>query len=264
MAAYDMSLGAPGVHRGLPSPALTLVLPLGEAIDVGWSGAPATRAPRRSLLSGLHVAPAAIHHDGHQTGVQLMLTTSGARALLGLPAAALSRELVELDQLDAIAGAPQLRSLPERLHAEDDQEELLRLTETALLAGLSRHDGPGPRPEVARAQRALRHGIPVSEVAVEVGWSRRHLSEQFRAECGIGPKEYQRIARFQGSVRLLLEAGRAGRVRLADVAADAGYADQSHLTREWTALAGCTPTRWLAEEFPFVQDWRGEVDDDRP
>jgi hypothetical protein len=30
LVAYDVDLGAPGIHRGLPSTALTLVLPVGE------------------------------------------------------------------------------------------------------------------------------------------------------------------------------------------------------------------------------------------
>src|SRR4029078_13188217 len=94
--AYDVDLGAPGVHRGLPSTTLTFVLPVGETLDVGWAGRPASRSRRWSTVSGLHAHPAEIHHDGHQTGVQLALTTAGARALLGTPAAALAGELLEL------------------------------------------------------------------------------------------------------------------------------------------------------------------------
>ncbi|WP_211489636.1 helix-turn-helix domain-containing protein [Georgenia thermotolerans] len=60
-----------------------------------------------------------------------------------------------------------------------------------------------------------------------------------------------RIARFEHARALLLGPGRPG---LADVAARAGYADQSHLAREWRALAGCSVGTWLREELPFVQD----------
>ena len=75
-----------------------------------------------------------------------------------------------------------------------------------------------------------------------------------RSECGLAPKELQRVARFETSQRLLVRAARAGRSALATVSAQAGYADQSHLTREWSVLAGCSPSVWLREEFPFVQD----------
>jgi hypothetical protein len=41
LVAYDVDLGGPGVHRGLPSTTLTFVLPVGEPLDVGWRGVPA-------------------------------------------------------------------------------------------------------------------------------------------------------------------------------------------------------------------------------
>jgi hypothetical protein len=37
LVAYDVDLGGPGTHRGLPSPTLTIVLPLNDPLDVGWS-----------------------------------------------------------------------------------------------------------------------------------------------------------------------------------------------------------------------------------
>ena len=36
LMAYDVDLGAPGVHRGLPTTSLTFVLAMGEPLDVGW------------------------------------------------------------------------------------------------------------------------------------------------------------------------------------------------------------------------------------
>jgi AraC-like DNA-binding protein len=60
-----------------------------------------------------------------------------------------------------------------------------------------------------------------------------------------------RVLRFDRARRLL---GRVDRPGLADVAATCGYYDQAHLTREWNELAGCTPTTWMSEELPSVQD----------
>jgi len=56
------------------------------------------------------------------------------------------------------------------------------------------------------------------------------------------------VARFDRARRLLRPD-----VRLADIAARTGYFDQAHLAREFHAFAGCSPSRWLADEFGFVQ-----------
>jgi AraC-like DNA-binding protein len=246
VTAYDVDLGAPGVHRGLPSTTVTFVLPVGEPLDVGWRGAPESRAARWSTVSGLHPHPAEIHHDGHQQGIQLALTMAGARALLGLPAAELAGEMLELTD-----AAPALRHLPEQL-AETRSGDRVTVVERALTGELARHGAPTPRAEVGRALASLTRGAGVQRVADEVGYSRRHLATLVRAECGLTPKELQRIGRFQASRALL------GSARLAEVAPVCGYADQAHLTREWVTLAGCTPTTWLREEFPFLQDHRVE------
>jgi AraC-like DNA-binding protein len=241
LVAYDSDLGGPGVHRGLPTTSLTIVLPLGEPLDVAWADGSA-RARRWSTVSGLHAAPAAIHHDGSQRGIQLGLNTAGSRALLGVPAPELAHELLELADV-----APELADLPERLH-EAGPEAGLRVVEEALGTALARNGEAAPRAEVGRALAGLVRGERVADVADEVGYSRRRLSTLVREETGLAPKEYQRVARFQAS------RGLVGRRPLAEVAAVCGYADQGHLARDWSDLAGCPPSTWLREEFPFLRD----------
>jgi AraC-like DNA-binding protein len=241
LVAYDVDMGAPGVHRGLPTTSLTFVLPMGEPLDVGWADGRG-RGKRWSTVSGLHAGPAAIHHDGRQRGIQLGLTTAGARALLGVPASELAGELVELGDL-----APDLADLPEWLDGLTLAEGLA-VVAGALTRALARHGEAGPQAEVGRALAGLTRGEPVAAVAEEVGYSRRRLSTLVRQECGLAPKEYQRVARFEASRAVL------GRKPLAAVAAECGYADQGHLARDWSRLAGCAPSTWLREEFPFLQD----------
>ncbi len=259
IVAYDVDLGAPGVHRGLPSPALTLVLTLDDPLDVGWSGDDASRRREWSVVSGLHARPAAIRHEGRQRGVQLALTCSGARALLGVPAGALGGAIERLD--DVASG---LRDLPERVGECADPATAAdvvvdRLGRVLAAAG----DPDAASPAVRRATASLGAGRSVGDVARELGCSRRRLHALVRAETGLSPTSLRRVARLDRARGLLVRAARArGRVRLADVAASAGYADQAHLTREFVELAGCTPSVWLREEFPFVQDVPAADDED--
>ena len=83
----------------------------------------------------------------------------------------------------------------------------------------------------------------VGELAAALGCSRRHLVNRFAADIGAPPKLAARLLRFEHARR------RLGSAPLARVAADCGYADQAHLSREFAELAGAPPTA-----FPFVQD----------
>ncbi|WP_433292717.1 helix-turn-helix transcriptional regulator [Actinoplanes sp. CA-030573] len=90
--------------------------------------------------------------------------------------------------------------------------------------------------------------IRVGDLAGELGTPRRKLERAFRQRLGQTPGEVARIARFQRAITLI-DRGEP----LARVAAESGFADQPHLTRETRALAGATP----AELRAIVQDRPG-------
>jgi AraC-like DNA-binding protein len=152
--------------------------------------------------------------------------------------------------------------LVERLAATPRWRARLALLERFLLGRL--RETRGVAPEVAHAwDRLIWSGgrVSITDLADEVGWSRRHLSSCFGTELGLAPKQAGRVLRFERASALLLR----GRHSLAEVSFYGGFADQAHLHREWRALAGATPGQWLRQErhdppadteFPFVQDVR--------
>ncbi len=105
---------------------------------------------------------------------------------------------------------------------------------------------PPADPAAPFIARALRHGRSVSEVARDLGLSERQLHRRSLTAFGYAPKTLQRIVRFQRALRL----ARAG-VPLATVAAEAGYADQAHLSHEVKRLSGVS-LRTLAPPPSFV------------
>lgn len=246
-AAYGYRAAAypAGVHRGLPSRHLTLVVELlGPLRVAGMGGSLAAHG----VVGGLHTAPAMIDASRAQEGLQYALTPLGAQALLGIPAAELSGHTVDLaDLIGPTAG----RLVDELQHAENWADRF-RLLDVALLRRLTTYATiPGEVAEAWRMIFAFDGRLRVDSVAAHVGWGRRHLSERFRLATGITPKQAARIARFE-SARNILTA--PARPPLAEIAARCGYADQSHLAREWRSLAGCSVGTWMAEELPFVQD----------
>jgi AraC-like DNA-binding protein len=86
----------------------------------------------------------------------------------------------------------------------------------------------------------------VEALAAEIGCSRRYLSEAFRRQVGLPPKTAGRLMRFQ-HVRRRIEHSPA---HWSDVAYAAGYADQSHLNREFRELAGTTPGDFVRRLIP--------------
>ncbi|HKX66788.1 MAG TPA: helix-turn-helix domain-containing protein [Intrasporangium sp.] len=243
---YRLSGFRPGVHVGMPSGSLTLVIPLDAPLTV--SDPPGDPSAYGSVLAGLSAAPTHVHHDGNQHGVQLALRPGAARAIFGCRAAELADGSFELAD---VLGADAER-LRERLHETDSWGRRLELVEQLLLARLgdSRTGGGRdsvPRGEVAEAWRLIRRSrgsVAITDVARHLGWSMRHLQQQFSAEFGLAPKAVAKVSRFERSVRLVASGG----TPLADVAVECGYADQGHLTRDWRALAGTSPARWRRQD----------------
>jgi AraC-like DNA-binding protein len=246
----------PGIHRGLPSRHLTVVVSLGAPIRVGGE-------PFVALAAGLHTKSAVIAHDGSQDIVSLELTPAGARSLLGLPAAALAGRVVGLDEVFG----PEANELAERIAAAAAWQARFAVLDDVLTRRAGR------RAEAERAMTSAWHrivdsrgSVRIRELAAESGYSRRHLTTRFTREYGLTPKQAARVVRFEQSWLMLrrLEQSRrqlqGARPALAEVAASCGYYDQAHLAREWNELAGCPPSAWLAaEELPFVQDTAAEA-----
>ena len=93
-------------------------------------------------------------------------------------------------------------------------------------------ENPSPQPQLIR--RLCEH----------LDMSERTLRRRCHAAFGYGPKTLDRILRFQHFMRLARSPGSAG---LAELAAEAGYADQPHLSRETRELAGLAPSAIVAQ-----------------
>lgn len=249
---------APGRHRGLPSPYLTLIITLDEPLTVAEHPDPAAPpGDYDALVGGLHTRPALITHPGRQSGVALSLSPLGARALLGVPAG----ELVDADlPADVVLGRFG-QELTERVRSAATWVGRFDVLDDLLARRIAGSDATVPA-EVTRAWRTLLASggrRTTGSIAAEVGWSGRYLSRRFGTEIGFSPKTVARLVRFD-RVRWRLAATAYATTPalvpgggLARLAAEGGYADQAHLAREFREFAGCAPSVWLREEFRNVQ-----------
>ncbi|HEY2979735.1 MAG TPA: AraC family transcriptional regulator [Anaerolineales bacterium] len=248
----------PGTHAGLPSRHVHLIIGLGSPIDIIRMPSE-TQKPGAfaAFVSGLQDAPATVRHDGNLRGLHVFLTPLGVRAILGASSPELVSRVVDFSDLWGL----EVGDLVERLMAAGTWEQRFKILDAVFVRAL--RPTAAPRRELAWAWGRLvqAHGcMPIQRLAHELGWSRRHFSERFRTELGVTPKTAARIFRFERACRLIKDE----RPSLAELAYACGYHDQAHMTREWNALAGCTPGIWIARELPFVQDYELSGRDDEP
>lgn len=183
----------------------------------------------------------------HTTVVGARFQPGAASPLLGLPAG----ELVDLTvPLDDVWGGAAAR-LGELLAGAPGPDAALELLQRYLVCRQARTERPDPL--VAEAVRRLMpwQSAGIGALTTQLAISASQLRRRFAAAVGLGPKTVQRTLRFQGYLALAQAAAAPGGPALmpgstlADLAAEAGYADQAHLSRECLRLAGLTPRELL-------------------
>lgn len=238
---FEEHTSRPLRRREVAGPGVVVIVDFGDGWRVGHEQ---PTAWHRSFAAGVHDRPAVVEHGGRARCMQINMTPLGARALLGFPLAELRSRVVPLEDLLG----PTAWLLAERLHDAAGWDVRFALLDEVLLR---RAAAAAPvRPDVQWAWRRLvasDGAVPVQTLASELGCSRRHLTARFGEEIGLPPKRYARLLRFRTAVDALIGGGEQ---RLADVAAACGYADQSHLNREFRAFAGMTPGALLASRAP--------------
>lgn len=230
-----------GPERVVPDGRMEVIVHLGDPFT-RRAAAPASGPQPRALLAGQLLGPLLLQPGSRVDLFAIRFEAWGAHALLGVEPAALLERLPALDDVlgadagrlaDMLARAPGFRA---RVDAAERwcSQRLARATRPpAAVVAAAR---------AATAKPALR---TVSELAAHVGWSPRRLERGFAAHLGLAPKVLLRIARVQRLIGRLTEP--RAQPPLAALALDAGFADQAHMTREFTRLAGVSPARYRAE-----------------
>jgi len=143
---------------------------------------------------------------------------------------------------------PALRDLDRRFEPLEKDRHVLVIAEALLSLDPSARKGlPATACAVAveRARQFLhehfRRVVDSEELEDLAGLDRYTLARQFRRRLGTSPYRYLTMRRLDHA-RALLQAGRP----LADAALDSGFADQSHMTRQFKQAYGISPGRWRA------------------
>jgi|SRR5690625_498007 len=214
----------------VPSPTVTLVLQFGDGSLVVEDAA--GRPLRGSLVARLDPGRARMRGRNIQC-VEVRLSPVIARAVLGVSPAELHHPVVAAEEV----WGDDVGRIQEQLGDAPSWQARFALLEAVLAR---RRRGPVVDPQVAWGWNrivASRGSVRVEDLAAELGWSRKRLWTRFRSQIGLAPKRAAKLVRF-GHAAHRLAAGDSA----AQVAAECGYADQSHFHREVLALTAMTPT----------------------
>lgn len=201
-------------------------------------------------LVGPITAPFHVRPTGDVDLIAVRLEPHGAFGF-GNDLALLRDQWVDATTLNALDGDHALAALHARLATQDDAAR--RVTLAAWLTGV---DARLPVAD-ARVQALVRAIVAdggsnaVGPQAATIAATPRTLQRLFQRQVGVSPKVLARIVRFHRTCIAWREAPHT----LARVAAEHGYADESHLVRDFRRFVGEPPAAFLAALAPFTANF---------
>ncbi len=224
-------------ERCLPTGCADIVVPLLQDHLIRYDGEQDTHARRLrgAIVQGPSDRFGVRGTEGPSAVVGVHFTPGGAAAFFGGALPGLRNRTELLEDL----WGPAASELRERLQAATSPQHALQLLHEHLLQRL-RNAAPLD-PLAAFAIDAFRRDparARVEPVQRDSGCTPAQFIRRFEHAVGLTPKRYARVLRFGV---LLPSLVRCGPRDWAQVAAGAGYFDQSHLIREFRQLAGMAP-----------------------
>jgi AraC-like DNA-binding protein len=250
--AYAEHTASFTARRELAAAAGVLIFVLGAPLSItGADGANIILRSGEAFAGGIAGATSISRALGPQRGLHVYMPLASLATLCQAPAAEIANRCVSLSDM---VGA-RARRLGQQLGDANSPEAQFTLLDSFFGSCLAEASVPD-RPvhwAMSRLRRANAPGI--GALADEIGWSRKHFACRFAAVTGFSPGHFRRLARFE---RLCASLASQPGESLAGLAADAGYYDQPHLSREVAAFSAMTPAALRARLLPAQGGFRHE------
>lgn len=227
-------------ERIAPTGSTVAAVVLGDPIRLTPAGGGAPLTTGTGFLIGPHDRPVVNEPLGETHCVGIVTRPVGCRPCFGTAPGPLRGRVVDLEQVWPRAAALRLA-----LSSCGSPTEALDVVESAL-----RTPEPFGRAAFERCEAAVEAlsadpARPVADIAAMLGVSHGHLDRQFAEHVGLSPRTLARILRMR---RLLDHIDVYATVAWADLAAELGWFDQSHLIRDFQRHTGVTPAEYTVAQ----------------
>lgn len=242
--AHIWIVESPGYRAGdirtiVPNGRAKIVFPFRGTLRNGpLGGSMETNSVHTLWLLGPSDRPSVVDADGAFGVLSLEFHRGAAYRFVPMPIADLTNRVIPFDEGFGVAG----RELQERLaQARDDQERVDRL-QGFLLDVLNRIVPANLLVDHSMGLIQAKGGLlTVADLAKRLGYTSRHVSNQFDRCVGLGPKSFCEVVRFQN--------------RFLGMDAD-GYYDQSHAIKEFKRFTGLSPGQYSRSENAFLNRFK--------
>jgi AraC-like DNA-binding protein len=244
------SLGAPGFQPREPLvPDLRVELIFNAGAAWHWFEAGAASSQRAAALTciGMRGSALDIQQPGRLDHFAIRFRPAGLARFVPVPLSELTQRCWDVHEVWS-DGA---REFEQRIAEARDDAARVAVADAFLLQQL-RRDLRDAQPALGMARLlAASHGqLSIERLAHSHGVSYKRLERVFARDVGLSPKHFARVARVQRALELATM--RRG-TTLAELAAESGYADQAHLSREFSRLIGTSPRAFLAARFAVFE-----------
>ena len=234
----------------VPDGGCEVVIDLSDAPKQRWHDEHGERFDmhKRGWVSGMRTSRIVIGVGSGAPMLVLRLRPGVLPSLVGMPAHELNDTVVDLDLLLGAVFSTVRDALGETLEQRGARAMLDEAEDT--LAPLFPARQVERRVGIALHAVLQRNGMgTVRAISNELGCSQKHLNDLFQRQCGLGPKRYASLVRFQTLLRRLERETDPDWTQLA---LEHGYYDQSHMVNQFREMTGHTPTRYMQVKGPFL------------
>lgn len=212
---------------------------------IAYEGKANSIIPKNALLFGQHTIINTRTVYSKFLSVQVVFEPGALYRLLGIPAELMTNEAIEATD---ILGE-EIEQVNDQLFHAKSHNEMLTVVEAYVIAKAKQ-----AKKEIHAIDRAAilmanteLHNYSLDDFVSSSCLSHRQFNRKFLERTGISPKAFLRIKRFDQAYRM---KNNCPELTWFKIAINCGYEDYQHLSKDYKAFTGFSPTTFFAMESP--------------